>query len=255
MNKPLILVTNDDGVYAKGLSALIEAAKPYGKVVVVAPADSQSGMSHAISVKHPIRVELISDTDGITFYKCFGTPVDCIKISINQLFKGHPDLILSGINHGANSAASVLYSGTMAAALEGCLNGIPSIGFSLLSFSPTADFGPAIQYCQKIIENALKNKIPDAVCLNVNIPAVALDEIKGIKVCRQTKGHWVEEFDKRIDPHGRDYYWLTGSFNNLEPEAEDSDEWVLKHNYVSVVPTLADFTSHQSIDVIKKWNL
>jgi 5'-nucleotidase len=251
----LILVTNDDGIHAKGLSAMIEAARQFGNVVVVAPMDGQSGMAHAITVKTPIRVHKITDQDELKTYSCSGTPVDCVKMALNVLLSRKPDLILSGINHGANSSSSIIYSGTMAGAIEGSLNQIPSIGFSLLNYSRDADFTTAQHYAQIIISEALKNTIPKGICLNVNIPTLNLSEIKGIKVCRQNHGVWREEFDHRTDPGGNDYYWLTGTFEDLEPHAEDTDEWALRNNFVSVVPVKFDLTAHQFIDKLKKWNL
>jgi 5'-nucleotidase len=249
----LILVTNDDGIHAKGLSAMSEAARQFGDVVVVAPMDGQSGMAHAITVKTPIRVHKLIDEENFKTFSCSGTPVDCVKMAINVLLPRKPDLILSGINHGANSSSSIIYSGTMAGAIEGCLNQIPSIGFSLLNFAKDADFTSARNYAKIIIEEALKNKIPRGICLNVNIPSVNPSEIKGIKVCRQNHGVWREEFDQRTDPGGHDYYWLTGTFEDLEPHAEDTDEWALRNNYVSVVPVKFDLTAHHYLENLKKW--
>lgn len=244
---PIIMVTNDDGVYAKGLGALIEAVRPLGKIVVVAPADGQSGMSHAITVRHPVRVERLNGRGDIEFYKVWGTPVDCVKIAFSQILPEKPDLVVSGINHGGNSSMSVIYSGTMAAAIESCINGVPAIGFSLLDFLPDADFSAATAPCSNLSSEVLSGGLPYGVCLNVNIPAVSAKELKGIRYCRQTKGHWIEEFEKRIDPHGRDYFWLTGNFNNLEPEATDTDEWALANNYISVVPVQTDLTCYEHL--------
>jgi len=212
-------------------------------------------MSHAITVKNPIRVFKETSFNGIEAYACNGTPVDCVKMAVHHLLPTKPSLILSGINHGSNSSSSILYSGTVAAAIEGCLNGIPSIGFSLLEFSNNANFEAAKVIVYKIIKEAIENGIPNGICLNVNIPYVPLDEIKGIKICRQNHGVWREEFEHRTDPNGFDYYWLTGTFENLEPHAEDTDEWALKNNYVSIVPIHYDFTSYKHIEEIKKWSL
>lgn len=252
--KPYILITNDDGVNAKGLKALMEAAKPHGNIVVVAPSESQSGMSHAITVKHPLHVHKHTSNGDIPVYSCTGTPVDCVKIALNEILDRKPDLLLSGINHGANSSSSVIYSGTMAAAREGSINSIPSIGFSLLDFDSDADFSQSINFASKIIKNAIKHGIPEDVCLNVNIPAIMESEIKGIKICRQTRGLWVEEFDKRVDPYNREYYWLTGQYKNLEPEAEDTDEWALANNYIAIVPLQIDMTSYPAMGHLKKWD-
>jgi 5'-nucleotidase len=252
-NERLILVTNDDGINAKGLKALTDVAQEFGKVIVVAPTEGQSGMSHAITVKTPIRVYKISDTDSVVKYTCNGTPVDCVKMAINQILPHRPDLILSGVNHGGNASSSVLYSGTMAAAIEGCINEIPSIGFSLLEFSRDADFSVVNLYAKKIITEVLSKGMPKGMCLNVNIPYKPLNELKGIMVCRQNHGVWREEFEHRTDPNGYDYYWLTGTFEDMEPRAEDTDEWALRNNYVSVVPVQFDFTAHKFINQLKKW--
>lgn len=252
-DKPLILVTNDDGYRAKGIQALIEVVKPFGKIVVVSPSDPQSGMSHAITVKYPLRLEKYEETEDMISYICSGTPVDCVKIAMNQLFKRKPDLLVSGINHGANSSSSVVYSGTMAAAMEGCLYEVPAIGFSLLDFSRDADFSACINPSRKIVENVLKHGLQAGTCLNVNIPNVREEEFKGIKVCRQNRGVWREEFDKRTDPSNKEYYWLTGEFYNLEPEAEDTDEWALHHKYISIVPVQTDLTAYSSLETVRNW--
>jgi 5'-nucleotidase len=249
----LILVTNDDGIHAKGLRTLIDIVRPFGKIFVIAPEESQSGMSHAITVKTPIRVSKIKEEENLVIYSCKGTPVDCIKLALNKFLGKYPDLILSGINHGSNASASIIYSGTMAAAIEGCMNGIPSIGLSLLDFSPEAEFNGITRYTEQIIVRVLEDGIPGGTCLNVNFPANHSGEIRGVKICRQTKGHWVEEFDHRTDPQNRDYYWLTGEFINLEPDAEDTDEWALKHNYISVVPVLVDLTSYEAMNHLERW--
>jgi 5'-nucleotidase len=250
----IILVTNDDGYLSKGIEALIEAVKPFGHVIVVAPVQPHSGMSHAITVNIPLRMEKIEKNNGVEFYIVSGTPVDCVKLANYQLFSNRkPDLLVSGINHGANSSTSVVYSGTMAAVIEGCLYQVPSIGFSLLDFSHNPDFSAAITYIRKIVQNVFKNGIPIDCCLNVNIPKLPHDEIQGIRICRQNKGVWREEFDRRRDPHNREYYWLTGEFHNLEPDAEDTDEWALHHKYVSVVPVQVDLTAYKTIDVLKTW--
>lgn len=248
---PLILVTNDDGINAPGIKNLIEIVKSFGKVVVVAPDEGRSGMSHAITIKYPLRVHKLKEEENFTLYSCSGTPVDCVKLAIDQLLDRYPDIILSGINHGSNSSISVVYSGTMAAAMEGGLHGIPSIGFSLLDYSIHADFTHVSKYVSEIVKNVLINGLPVNVCLNVNFPATSSEELKGIKICRQALGIWKGEYEKRTDPHSRDYYWLTGYFKNFEPEATDTDEWTLQNNYVSVVPVRIDLTSHSSIQKLK----
>ena len=251
-DRPLILITNDDGYRAGGLQALIEAARPYGDLLVVVSTESQSGMSSAITVKVPLHVEKYAEEPGFTKYVSNGTPADCVKIALNKLATRTPDLLLSGINHGANSSVSVLYSGTMAAAIEGCMYHIPAIGFSLLDHSPKADFTPYIGYVRKMIEMVMKNGLRCRTCLNVNIPKIPVDDIRGIRVCRQTRGYWIEEFEHRIDPNNRDYYWLTGDFFNEEPHARDTDEWALKHHYISVVPVQIDMTCYKSMEKLKK---
>jgi 5'-nucleotidase len=249
----LILVTNDDGVHAGGIKALIEAVQPYGKVVVVAPHEGQSGMSHAITVKVPLRIEKLEDQPDRLIYACNGTPVDCVKLALDQLLDRAPDLIVSGINHGANSSTAVVYSGTMAAAIEGCLNQVPSIGFSLLDFSRQADFSIAVKFVPGIVERVLEEGLEPWTCLNVNIPMNGPNPIKGIKVCRQTIGMWKEEFDRRRDPAAQDYFWLTGEFKNMEPDATDTDEWALENGYISIVPVKIDLTHYESIQRMKSW--
>jgi len=253
--KRLILISNDDGVHAKGLQALIGAAREFGDVVVAAPAEPMSGMSHAITIKTPLRAKCIQKEEGLTVYSCQGTPVDSVKLALNQFLDRRPDIVLSGINHGSNSSASVVYSGTMAAAMEGAVNTIPSAGFSLLSYKPDADFSGAQKIVKKIISNMIDNGLEAGVCLNVNIPDVEYKNIRGMKVCRQTRGYWREEFIKRTDPFQGDYYWLTGYFHNLEEMAKDTDETALKNNFVSIVPVNIDLTAYKSIPVLQKWNL
>jgi 5'-nucleotidase len=247
----LILLTNDDGLYAAGLKTLLEVMEEFGKVVLVSTTESMSGMSQALTVKTPLRVKLLEETDKHRIYTCNGTPTDSVKLAINQLLEHIPDFVVSGINHGANSSVSVLYSGTMAAAIEGCLYGITSVGFSLNNFSPAADFSACRKYIRTVMKMLLKEPLPQGICLNVNIPKAPKDEIKGIRVCRQAKGNWKEEFEKRKDPMGKTYYWLTGVYNNHEPDASDTDEWALANNYVSVVPVTVDMTAHWYLEELK----
>ncbi|MDE6183743.1 MAG: 5'/3'-nucleotidase SurE [Rikenellaceae bacterium] len=249
-----ILITNDDGVSSKGLRALTEEASRFGRVTVVAPEHGMSGMSHAITMANPLYLRKVRQSDGVTVYACQGTPVDCVKIAIDHVMKNDPPtLVLSGINHGSNSNISVIYSGTMGAATEGCSYGIPSIGFSLITHDVEADLMPTRHYVRKILEAVLEHNDNPSLCLNVNVPVLPLDSIKGIRVCRQTKGHWREAFEKKCDPRGREYYWLTGSFVNLEPEAGDNDESALAEGYVSVVPVKVDLTDYRQIEVSKGW--
>ncbi|HCI55079.1 MAG TPA: 5'/3'-nucleotidase SurE [Bacteroidales bacterium] len=249
----LILVTNDDGLYATGLKTLLEIAGEFGKVVLISTMDGMSGVSQALTVKTPIRVKLLEENDKQRIYTCSGTPVDSVKLAVSELLERKPDCLLSGINHGANTSISVLYSGTMAAALEGCVYGIPSAGFSLTSHSSGADFSACRKYVRIVLKRLLEEKLPEGVCLNVNIPSVPASEIKGIRVCRQAKGSWEREFEKRKDPMGKTYYWLTGYFRNHEPDATDTDEWALANNYVSIVPVSTDMTAYEHLNTIKNW--
>jgi 5'-nucleotidase len=245
MERPLILVTNDDGIYAPGIKFLAAVASKFGRIVVVAPDKPQSGMGHAITINSTLRIQKTNYHQAEIEYSCTGTPVDCIKMAINHILKRVPDLVISGINHGSNSSINVIYSGTMSAAIEGSLEGAPSIGFSLCDYAMEADFTQAEKFVSKIIDDSLKHKMPKGVCLNVNIPKLKADDFKGIKVVRQANANWVERFDERTDPYGRNYYWLTGEFVNFEPEAKDTDEWALANGYISVVPTQIDLTAHK----------
>jgi 5'-nucleotidase len=247
----LILLTNDDGLYAAGLKTLLEVMEEFGKVVLISTTESMSGMSQALTVKTPIRVKLLEENDRHRIYACNGTPTDSVKLAVNQLLERSPDWVVSGINHGANASVSVLYSGTMAAAIEGCLYGINSVGFSLNNFSPAADFSVCKKYIRIVMKKLASDPLPTGICLNVNIPAAKKNEIRGIKICRQAKGNWKEEFEKRKDPMGKTYYWLTGVFKNHEPEAVDTDEWAIANFFVSVVPVTVDMTAHWYIDKLK----
>lgn len=253
--KPLILVINDDGITAPGIRALIEVMNTIGDVVVVAPDSPQSGMGHAITINSTLFVEKVTiDKGQQEEYSCSGTPADCVKLAVKQILKRRPDICVSGINHGSNSSINVIYSGTMSAALEAGIEGIPAIGFSLLDYNWNANFEAAKHYAKIIVENALQNGLPKGIVLNVNIPDLDKKDIKGIKVCRQAKANWEEEFDKRKNPQGRDYYWLTGKFVNLD-KGEDTDEWALAEGYVSVVPVQFDLTAHHFIQQLNTWNL
>ncbi|NNM22635.1 MAG: 5'/3'-nucleotidase SurE [Flavobacteriaceae bacterium] len=258
MNKdrPLILVTNDDGITAPGIRTLIEVMNEIGEVWVVAPDSPQSGMGHAITVNETLYVDrIIVDPDAPQKeYSCSGTPVDCVKLATNELLKRKPDLCVSGINHGSNSSINVIYSGTMSAAVEAGTVGIPSIGFSLLDYSLEADFSHVKSYVKTLAIQALNHGMPKGVVLNVNFPKQNASGIKGMKVCRQANAHWIENFDKRTNPLGRDYYWLTGDFVN-EDKGEDTDEWALKHGFVSIVPVQFDLTAHHAIKDINTWDL
>ena len=253
--KPLILVTNDDGITAPGLRNLIEVMNEIGEVVVVAPDSPQSGMGHAITINSTLYCDKIKVTDGPHLeYSCSGTPADCVKLAINELLDKKPDLCVSGINHGSNSSINVIYSGTMSAAIEAGIEGVPAIGFSLLDFKWNANFKPFKEYIKKISLEALEKGIPKDVVLNVNFPLLKNGKIKGMKICRQARAYWVEEFDKRTNPMGREYYWLTGTFIN-EDKGEDTDEWALNKGYISIVPTQFDLTAHHSLQQLNTWSL
>ena len=256
MDKPLILVTNDDGITAPGIRALVAVARKFGKVLVVAPDSPQSGMGHAITLTKPLRMHPIEMFDvDVDSYECSGTPVDCVKIAVDKVLHRKPDLCISGINHGSNSSINIIYSGTMSAAVEAALEGIPSIGFSLCDFAYDADFNAAQDAAEKVIAQVLKNGLANNTLLNVNVPKGELKDIKGIKICRQAMAKWEEEFDARKDPHGREYFWLKGKFVNKD-KGEDTDEWALAHNFVSVVPVQFDLTAHHGINYINEnWNL
>lgn len=253
--RPLILVTNDDGITAPGVRMLISIMNEIGDVVVVAPNNPQSGMGHAITVNTVLRCNPITVDEGPQLeYTCSGTPADCVKMAVNEILNKKPDLCVSGINHGSNASLNVIYSGTMSAAVEAGIEGIPAIGFSLLDYNWDADFEPSKEFVRKITLSVLENKLPEGIVLNVNIPDLKKDEIKGIKVCRQAQGNWIEDFDKRVSPQGEDYYWLTGKFVNLD-NGEDTDLWALENDYVSVVPVQFDLTAHHYIHKLNSWDL
>ncbi len=253
-NKPLILITNDDGVTAPGIRALIAVMSEIGKVVVVAPDKPQSAMGHAITINSTLYLNRISKEGApVLEYSCSGTPVDCVKLGVNEILKRKPDLCVSGINHGSNSSINVIYSGTMSAAVEAGIEGIPAIGFSLLDYNWDANFEEIKPFVKKITLEVLDKKLPKDVVLNVNLPKLKRDEIKGIKVCRQAKALWVEKFDKRTSPFGKEYYWLTGDFVN-EDKGEDTDEWALANGYISVVPVQFDLTAHHATQQLNTWN-
>ncbi len=255
MSRPVILVTNDDGIISPGIRALVEVMVKFGDVTVVAPDSPQSGMGHAITIHDPLRLQKVNVFGDIPAYQCSGTPVDCVKIAIDKILHRKPDICVSGINHGSNASINVIYSGTMSAAMEAAIDGIPAVGFSLLDFSFDADFSGAKVYAEKIIRNLLNSGLPKDSLLNVNIPKLPVNEIKGMKICRQATAKWVEEFDERRDPNGKNYYWLTGNFVNFD-QGEDTDVWALDNGYVSIVPVQFDLTHHHAISYINQnWNL
>ncbi|MCS6916195.1 MAG: 5'/3'-nucleotidase SurE [Chitinophagales bacterium] len=254
-SKPLILVTNDDGVTAPGIRALTEEMQQLGDVVVVAPDSPQSGMGHAITIASPLRLEPVDLFRNVEAYQCSGTPVDCVKLAVDKILPRMPDLCVSGINHGTNSSINVIYSGTISAAMEAAIEGIPAIGFSLVDYSFQADLTLARRVSNLIARQVLRHGLPEHILLNVNIPDVSPAQFKGVRICRQAVARWEEEFAERTDPRGKKYYWLTGRFVNYDP-GDDSDEWALKNGYASVVPVQYDLTAHHVIAYLSSnWNL
>ena len=253
-DRPLILVTNDDGIFAPGIRALVEEMVPFGRVLVVAPDKPQSAMGHAITIHHFLRLAPVGLMPDVESWSCSGTPVDCVKLAIYKLLQGSkPDLLVSGINHGANISINVLYSGTMSAAVEGAMEGIPSIGFSLMDYSIEADFGHVRSVVRSLVGDALKHGMKEGYCLNVNVPRAEFGPLKGIRVCRQAKANWEDEFETRRDPTGKEYFWLKGEFRS-EDDGEDTDVWAVHNGYVSVVPTQYDMTARQGIADLKDWD-
>ena len=253
--RPLILVTNNDGITAPGIRNLVESIVDLGDVVVVAPDSHQSGMGHAITISNILRMSPHDfGVPSVQAYKTTGTPVDCVKLAIYKILERKPDVLVSGINHGSNASINVIYSGTMSAAVEGALEGIPSVGFSLCDFAEDADFSASRNVARTVTQKVLKHGTPTGTCLNVNIPKVAPEDLRGIKVCRQGAGHWADSFEEREAPGGRTYYWMTGNFTDVD-KGEDTDEWALKHGYVSVVPVQYDMTAHHAMTELNQWDL
>lgn len=252
-NRRLIFVTNDDSYNSKGFRAAVNIAREFGDVVAIAPDRVQSGMSQAITINNPLFIREVERGEGYEIHALSGTPVDCAKIAFDHIFLGRKvDLVISGINHGSNAAVNVMYSGTMGAAIEGSFYGVPSIGLSLDDHAADADFEGAVEYGRQIVASVLESAdtLPRPLCLNVNVPRCPKSAIKGIRLCRQTRGFWREAFYARKDPQGRDYFWLTGAFQNAEPQAEDSDEWALAHYYVAVVPVQVDMTDYRMLEAL-----
>lgn len=252
-NKPLIFVTNDDGIFSKGIKSLVEIVSLFGDVVIIAPDKPQSGMGHAITLNQPLRLNKDLVFGDYESYTCSGTPVDCVKLGIYEIMKRKPDLLVSGINHGENISTNVLYSGTMSAAVEGAMENIPSIGFSLCDFTSDADFTGAKKIAEKVVKMVLNNAFPQNICLNVNIPKLPADAIKGVKIARQATAFWEDRFDKRYDQFNNPYYWLAGDFGNFD-HGEDTDIYALSQGYASIVPTQFDMTSYNAMEIMKNWN-
>ncbi len=247
LSETLILVINDDGVTAPGIRALVDAVRPLGTVVVVAPDSPQSGMGHAITIGHPLRLEPVTIFEGIEAWQCSGTPVDCVKLARDQVLHRAPDICVSGVNHGSNSSINVIYSGTMSAAMEAAIEGVPSAGFSLLDYRFEADFSVAQAVAHTVAKRMLEERLPPHTLLNVNIPRVEMAAFRGLKICRQAHARWAEEFDHRTDPRGRDYYWMTGRFQNMD-EGEGTDVQALGEGYASIVPVTFDLTDRPMRD-------
>lgn len=257
MKKPLILVSNDDGITSKGIRTLVNVMKTIGDVTVVAPDGPQSGMGHAITVGETLRLTASNIFEGVRAFECSGTPADCVKMARHYVLKDErePDIIVSGVNHGSNTSISVLYSGTMSAAIEGAIEGTPAIGFSLCDYGHDADFSHTEEYIRKITLQVLEKGLQKGVALNVNFPPRRKEPIKGIRICRQANAKWVEEFDERRDPNGRRYFWMAGNFVNFD-KGEDNDEWAIANNYISIVPCQFDLTAYSAIPQLNEgWDI
>lgn len=252
--RPLILVTNDDGISSKGIKSLYEAVKEFGDVVIIAPDSAQSGMGHAITINEPLRLDPCHLFDNVPAYSCSGTPVDCVKLGVYEVLHKKPDLVVSGVNHGANTSSNVLYSGTMSAAVEAAMEGIPSVGFSLCNFDSDADFTAAMSVVKNVVEQVLANGMMERTCLNVNIPDVTIGELKDIKICRQAHAFWEDRFDKRKDQFGKPYYWLTGEFLEQD-KTEDTDLYWIEKGHPTIVPTQFDMTAYKAIKELENWDL
>lgn len=249
--KPLILVTNDDGITAPGIRNLVDFMNEIGQVVVVAPNSPQSGKGHAITINSTLTYEEISLPGPQRDFSLSGTPVDCVKFALDKILPKKPDLVVSGINHGSNSSINVIYSGTMSAAVEAGVEGLQAIGFSLLDFDWNADFSQAKDFVIHIVKKVLENPLPKGVVLNVNIPKLLKSEIKGIKICKQADAKWEEFFDERTNPHGKKYFWLTGYFNNMD-KTQNADETALSQGYISIVPVKFDLTAYEYLSDLEK---
>lgn len=251
-NRPLILISNDDGWLAKGIHELMNTLRPIADLVVMAPDGPRSGTACAMTSERPVRFSKVKEEEGLIVYKCTGTPTDCVKLALHVLPR-RPDMVIGGINHGDNSSVNVHYSGTMGVVLEGCMKGIPSVGFSLCDHDPDADFAPMLPYVKKIVTEVLSHGLIKGVCLNVNAPVA--DEYKGIRVCRQTDGAWENEWKQCPHPRGGEYYWLTGNYKVTERPAMDNDHWALENGYIAVTPIQVDMTAYYVLEDLKRWDL
>lgn len=252
MKRPCILISNDDGYHAKGINKLIEFLSDIADLIVVSPESHRSGYACAFSVEKPLRMKLRREKEGMQMWSCTGTPVDCVKVGLNEFFTDtKPDMIIGGINHGDNASVNTHYSGTMGVTMEGCMKYIPSVAFSLCDHNSDADFDPMRPIVREIVERVLREGLPKGVCLNVNVPVV--EKVKGVKVCRMAYGSWKKEIIKRAHPHGYEYYWLTGSYSNDEPEASDTDNYWLTKGYATITPTTMDVTAYEMVNRMKPW--
>lgn len=250
--KPLILISNDDGYRAKGINCLVEMVRDMGDVLVCAPEGPRSGNATAFSAVTPLRLILRKEEEGLNMWSCNGTPVDCVKLALNQFCNERmPDIVIGGINHGDNASVNAHYSGTMGVALEGCMKYLPSVAFSLCDFHEDADFSPLRPLVRLITRRVLEEGLPKGVCLNVNFPK---ETFKGVRVCRMAHGTWYDECVKERHPRGYDYFWMVGKYRNDEPEADDTDNWALTHGYVAITPTRIDVTHQEMMRQMSTWD-
>ena len=245
-----ILITNDDGYAAKGLRKLVTLMRTLGDVVLISTDEVMSAKSHSCSIHNRLYVRLVHQEEDFKEYRCNGTPVDCLKLGYQKLMQEPPDLVVSGINHGMNAATTVVYSGTIGAVIEACMNGLNAIGYSLFSLDPDADFDHLDTAILEITKKVLDEGLPKGVCLNVNFPKRSEEPMKGIKVCRQAACRWVEYFNDLVDENGEHYYNLDGTFES-DDIMPDTDLWALQHNYASLVPTCFDWTAHANIEPMR----
>jgi 5'-nucleotidase len=255
IKRPLLLISNDDGYQAKGINCLIDMLKDLADILVCAPDDARSGFSCAFSAGIPLRLNLQRKEEGVEVWSCNGTPVDCVKMALANICERRPDMVIGGINHGDNASVNTHYSGTMGVTIEGCLKYIPSVAFSLCDQHDDADFEPLRTYVREITQRVLKEGLPKGVCLNVNFPKLEANDYLGVRVCRMAYGTWYNECTKFHHPRGYDYWWMVGHYRNDEPDAEDTDNWALRHGYIAITPTQIDVTAYQAMEQIRNWKL
>lgn len=250
MKRPLILISNDDGYEAKGIRSLVDMVRPLGDVLVCAPNGPRSGQACAFTVNDPLTLTLRHKEEGLEVWSCSGTPVDCVKMALANICPRKPDIVIGGINHGDNASVNTHYSGTMGVVMEGCMKYIPSVAYSLCDHRADADFSPLAPYIEQITEHVLKEGLPQGVCLNVNFP-LQDSPYKGVRVCRMSRGTWLNETTRCRHPRGYDYWWMVGHYQNDEPEATDTDRWALDNGYVAITPTRIDVTAHEAMEQLK----